>query len=153
MLSFVKWYTDQQFQAGYDKATAHYESTLRKDLNDEIKHSGELQTAINNMAVTWLNEKPRIEYKYEQITTEVPKYIKDNRQCDLTRGAVSLYNDAADPEKQLPENIDTALTNAEEQTPSTISQRAATKHCIGWAEQYNELAKQHDSLIDVLLKN
>lgn len=141
VLAFVWWYSERQYDAGYNAAQAEYLGRLEKQLTKNKK----LQVEIDSLTADLLDLHDQRQTQYAVIREEVPVYVQDNRACDLSRGAVWLLNRAAVPDAEHP-----ALSEAAKQAPSTITQRAATKHCIGWAEQYNELAERHDALIEVL---
>jgi len=89
-------------------------------------------------ALTWLsgqygilaNEKPKYQIQ------EVIKYVKQNPDCDLTRGAVSLLNSSWGVPEPTP------LSTGEEQTISTITQPAEISHNANNAVQCRaELAR------------
>lgn len=141
VLAFVWWYSDRQYDAGYNAARAEYLDDLQKTL-DKNKA---LQVQIDALTADLLALEDARQTQYAVIREEVPVYVQDNRDCDMSRGAVWLLNRAAMPDAEHP-----ALSEAAKQAPSTVTQRAATEHCIGWAEQYNDLAERHDALIRVL---
>lgn len=145
LLTFVAWYTKAQHDAGYDECSLTYEKQLRKKDQQLI----EQRQATDDIAAAWLSAKPQKEVRYVSIIKEVPVYVENNPVCDLSRGAVSLLNNAADPER-LPD--DPALTKAEAGETSTVTQPAQIEHCIRWAKQYNELSDQMNALIDAIEK-
>lgn len=149
VLVFVKWYDGARFDAGYNKAVSEYEIRLRNEREQHAKALAEQEQAASNIAAAWLSAKPQKEVRYVSIIKEVPVYVENNPVCDLSRGAVGLLNNAADPER-LPD--DPALTKAEAGETSSITQPAQIAHCIGWAKQYNELSDQMNALIDATEK-
>lgn len=141
LLAFAWWYSDRQYDAGYTAARAEQLDVLNKTL----AKNKELQVQIDALTSDLLALEDVRQTQYAVIREEVPVYVQDNRDCDLSRGAVGLLNRAAVPDADHP-----ALSETAKQAPSTVTQRAATRHCIGWAEQYNELAERHDALLRVL---
>ncbi len=141
IFAFAYWYTDQQYNAGYNAAKAEYADALELAVED----SNQKQTIINDITEKWLLTKDQYKIVYETVIKEVPVYVKANPNCDLSRGAVGLLNRAGVPNGEHP-----ALTETEASTPSTITQRAQVNHCIKWAEQYNDVADRYSRLIDVL---
>jgi hypothetical protein len=149
IIGFIVWYSDNQYDAGYNTAKAEYEESLRASQAAMIEETNRQQKMINVLTDKWLAEKKNVKTVYETIEKEVPVYVQDNRKCDLTRGAVSLLNQAGDP-KQLQKDYHPPITHAESRTTSTITQRAQFKNCIRWGEQYNDLADRFDTLINTL---
>ena len=143
LMAFVWWYSDRQYDAGYNAARAEYLGQLEKSL---AKNKA-MQVEIDSLTASLFELESQRQTQYQIVRQEVPVYVQDNRDCDLTRGAVGLLNRAAMPNAEHP-----ALSETAKQAPSTVTQRAATEHCIGWAEQYNELAARHDALIAILEK-
>ena len=78
------------------------------------------------------------------VKQEVVKYVKDNSQCDLSRGAVSLLNLA----RGVPETP--VLTDAEKQTISTVTKSAEIQYHADCATDYRQLAAEHDALVDFI---
>lgn len=148
VLAFVWWYSERQYDAGYTAAATEYERRDNRALQAQIEKNNTLQAEVNALTAQLLEAEDRAQGYYQTITEEVVRYVPDNPDCDLRRGAVGLLNRAA--RRDLPDSEHPALTDAEKQTPSTVTQPAAIGHCIGWARQYNELAGRCDALIDVI---
>jgi len=146
LLAFVYWSTERSYQLGVQETTAKYETDLRVAQNEAIIAQNEHQKAINAVTQLWLNKKPEIEVKYERIEKEIIKYINNDESCNLTYGAAILLNSSAQP---MQDNINPALTDGQKSAPSLVTQLETVETCIKWAEQYNELANQLDTLIDI----
>jgi len=149
VMAFIVWYSSNQFDAGYNTAKAEYESVMRARLNVRIAESEKKQVRMNDITAKWLAEKDNIKIEYVKIKEKVTEYVEDNRSCDLNRGAVGLLNKSAKG-KRMHQGGDSTITETEAKQPSTITQQAQINHCIGWAEQYNEIAERYTTLIDVL---
>lgn len=152
LLAFGKWYTDQAHDAGYAEAAAKYESALRKDLNDQVMENLRL-TAENSQLVTdLLNKQPEIRTIYKTIEKKVNVYVKQNVDCNLTRGAILMRNLAGDPE-QLQPGYHPALSEAEAGETSTVTQRAAESQLYEWGELYTGLSGQYETLLSICENN
>ena len=152
LLAFGKWYTDKIETAGQDACKATYESALRKDLNDQIAKNKVL-TAENSQLVTdLLDKQPEIRTVYKEIEKKVNVYVKQNVACNLTRGAVGLWNRAGDPE-QLQSGYHPALSEAEAGETSTVTQREAGKQTHEWGELYTGLSDRYQTLLNVCENN
>lgn len=81
-------------------------------------------------------------------TVEVTKYVKENPDCDLTRGATGLLNRVR---SGVPET--TSLTDEEAQAPSTITQQAEIRYHEQCIIEYNKGMSAYNELIDWLGKN
>lgn len=152
LLAFGKWYTDQAHAAGYNEAKAKYESALRKDLNDQIAKNNVL-TAKNSQLVTdLLDKQPEIRTVYKTIEKKVNVYVKQNIACNLNYASYWLLNSAAQAE-WMSEIDDTSIPDDKKREATSITQADTIGSCIGWAETYNNLAKRHDVLIDVIINH
>ena len=149
-LGFVYWYTDKQYDAGYNAAKADYAEESKRKQQAHDAAIAKKQAEVNNITEKWLKEKDKKQkIVYKTIVKKVKHYVKNNRACDLNRGAVSLLNKAADPSR-LQRDYHPAITETESRQPSTITQQIQIEHCIGWAEQYNKIKDQLNTLIDVV---
>ena len=98
-----------------------------------------------------------IKDKVKIITKEIIKYVPEEGTgaCNYSIGAVGLLNTARQPFNaevvSLSETTD--QPNSILKTTSTHSQRAEVESHIQCAEQYNELAAQHDALIGWINNN
>ena len=148
LLVFVKWYSDNQYDAGYNKAVATYESELRKDLNDQIAKSNNIQAENDKLVLDLLKKQSKTEIVYEEIEKKVEVYVKQNVSCNLTRGAVSLRSESADPE-QLRTGFHPALSKDDSTATSTITQRAAEKQTHKWGKLYTKWRGNYQALLKV----
>lgn len=148
LLAFGYWYTDQADQGGFNRCVASYESQLRKDLNEQINKAAELQASNDQLVLDLLNKQPEIRTVYKTIERKVNVYVKDNPDCNLTRGAVSLRNSAGDPEYLRP-GYHPALSESDAGGPSTVTQRAAEQQIHEWGRLYNELSGRYKALLEV----
>ena len=113
---------------------------LEKSIQLEKQAREASEKALSNLQVKILNiQRDKIFVKQEVI-----KYVKDSSQCDLSRGAVGLLNLA----RGVPETP--VLTDAEKQTPSTITKSAEVQYHADCATDYRQLAAEHDGLIDFI---
>ena len=81
-----------------------------------------------------------------RLFQQSPAHQRTDGDCNLSRGAVGLLNDAARGDEP---GTDTAgLAAAEAAAASGITESAALEHCRGWAEQYESTAAQLNALID-----
>src|SRR3990167_5021548 len=113
---------------------------LEKSVQLEKQAREASEKALSNLQVKTLNiQRDKIFVKQEVI-----KYVKDNSQCDLSRGAVSLLNSA----RGVPETP--VLTDAEKQTTSTITESAEIQYHADCATDYRQLAAEHDALVDFI---
>ena len=113
---------------------------LEKSVQLEKQAREASEKALSNLQVKTLNiQRDKIFVKQEVI-----KYVKDNSQCDLSRGAVSLLNLA----RGVPETP--VLTDAEKQTASTITKSAEVQYHADCATEYRQLAAEHDALVDFI---
>jgi len=99
-----------------------------------------------------LNKKPEIKTVYKNIEKKVKVYVKDNAACNLTRGAVSLRNQAGDPE-QLRPDYHPPLTENGATAASTITQRRAERQIHRWGELYIDLRANYLALLEICDKN
>ena len=152
LLLFGKWYTDHAHAAGYAEASYKYESALRADLNEQIVENLRLTTENSQLVTDLLNKQPEIRTVYKTIEKKVNVYVKQNVACNLTRGAVSLRNDAGDPE-QLQPGYHPALSEAETGDPSTVTQREAEQQAHEWGELYTGLSDRYQTLLNVCENN
>ena len=113
---------------------------LEKSVQLEKQAREASEKALSDLQVKTLNiQRDKIFVKQEVI-----KYVKDNSQCDLSRGAVGLLNNA----RGVPETP--ILTDAEKQTPSTITKSAEVQYHADCATDYRQLAAEHDALVDFI---
>ena len=113
---------------------------LEKSVQLEKQAREASEKALSNLQVKTLNiQRDKIFVKQEVI-----KYVKDNSQCDLSRGAVSLLNSS----RGVPETP--VLTDAEKQTISTVTKSAEIQYHADCATDYRQLAAEHDALVDFI---
>lgn len=127
------------YKAGENKQKARSatDAQLKQQEHDAVIAAQ--QQGIDQIVWAWLSQQPQKSIQYREIIKEVPAYVQINPVCDLTRGAVSVLNTSADPNR-LQEAFHPPLTEDASQAPSTVTQRAAVKHCAEVSVQYNELA-------------
>ena len=98
-----------------------------------------------------------LEVKTNTVTKEIIKYVpQGDTECNLRRGTVSLLNDAirtANHYRGDGRSETTAISLAEKQTYSTVTQQAIIEDYIKLINQYGELAGKHDALIDWIKRN
>lgn len=152
IMAFGKWYTDQAHDAGYNEAKAKYESALRKDLNEQIIENQRLTSENSQLVTDLLNKKPKIRTVYKTIEKKVNVYVKQNVDCNLTRGAVLMRNRAGDPEQMQP-GYHPALSEAEAGETSTITQRAAEGQLYEWGELFTGLSNRYETLLSICENN
>jgi len=148
LLAFGKWYTDQAHSAGVNECTAHYEGTLRKELNDQVATNQALTDKNSQLVVDLLNKQPEIKTVYKTIEKKVNVYVKQNVACNLSRGAVSLRNSAGDPE-QLQPGYHPSVSEAEASEASTVTQREAEQQAHEWGKLYTGLSDRYQTLLNV----
>jgi len=152
LLAFAKWYSGQAHDAGVNECTAHYEGSLRKDLNAQVILNQSLAVKNSQLVTDLLNKQPEIQTVYKTIEKKVNVYVKQNVACNLTRGAVSLRNSAGDPE-QLQPGYHPALSEAEAGETSTIEQREAESQFYEWGRLYIGLSDRYKALLNVCENN
>lgn len=137
LLAFVKWYSDRQYDAGYTAAGLECEVKLREANEKGEAERTHSQAAINALTTLWLDKSPEKEVIYEEIT----KYVPDDNYCNLTRGAVRLFNESADPLK-LQTSFHPTLTDETATERSTIGQREIIGACTRLGGNYYKTATQ-----------
>ncbi|WP_296592639.1 hypothetical protein [Methylophaga sp.] len=90
----------------------------------------------------------KTEIVYRTITKEIPKYVtqiqQTNSECNLTRGAGRLFNDAAAESLSRAAGIDDPADTG----PSTITAGRLIDYSLEVIDQYNQAKNQCNALID-----
>lgn len=152
LIAFVKWGVDTIHDGGVNECTAHYETTLRIELNTQVTENNRLTDKNSQLVVDLLNKQPEIKIVYEEIEKKVEVYVKENVACNLTRGGASLRNLAGDPE-QLRAGYHPALSESDTTRPSTITQRRAEEQTHEWGKLYYETKAKYITLLNVCENN
>lgn len=89
----------------------------------------------------------KTEIVYRTITKEIPKYVtqiqQTNSECNLSRGAVRLFNDAA------AESLSRAagIVDPADTEPSTVTGGELIHYTLNAVDQYNQARNQCNALI------
>lgn len=135
----------------------------------KARYADTLQTEMTNLTVQYrgsLNSKQReldiaseslseLSQRYDRINEtrltsvrEVVKYVKKNNDCDISRGAIGLLNEARDSASGVSKAAQ--LSDEEKQSSSTITQRAEIEAHIQCVAEYNKVIAKDNALIDWL---
>lgn len=147
LLGFVKWYSDRQYQAGIDHATSSYQAKIIEQERRLQDVSQDKQKAINAITTLWLSKPPTVEIQREEII----KYVTDDTQCNLTRGAVGLYNDTVDPD-HLQADYHPTIVDDTAIDASTITQRTTVERLIDNTSMTIACGQQLTTLQEVVRK-
>jgi len=139
---FHKAETAKRVQAEIVNLSAQYEHEL-KSSRRELQVASETVTRLSK-------QYENINKKKLTATKEIVKYVKTNDNCNVSRGAVRLLNNARrfDSETTLPETT----SNADEKgrAASSVTQRDEIEAHINCATQYSKLAARNNALIDYI---
>lgn len=137
---------------GIGLATWFYKGGEIRALNKHIRAMNEARAeadakhlAVVSNYMGQLETNRRLTVKLQQ---EGDKHVKDNIDCNYTRGAIGLLNYSY---TGLPDPA--AVTDEEKASTSTITQRAALKRHLADVQEYNDCAGQLNSLIDAISRD
>lgn len=149
LIAFGVWYTERMHTSGYNQCTAEYESDLRQDLITSNAHIDRLERENNQLIKRLMEKQPEIQTIYKTIDREVVKYVPENPDCNLTRGAVRLRNIAGDPEQSASRDFYPDLSDDQAIEPSTITQQAGERQLHEWGAMYHELSGRYVALLEI----
>lgn len=119
------------------------------DLKDEIeKARTQYETEVAALTEAMLNRKPERTTNYETITQEVPKYISNEHNCDISYGGYSLLHTASADGQ--PSHY-ASLTDAEKKQPALTAAEAFSV-TIEWGREYHDTVDQLHTLQNVVRK-
>jgi len=78
--------------------------------------------------------------------TEVIRYVKVNKDCNISNGAVRVLNEARTGNSGLPRA--TELSTEVERSASAIGQRDEIEAHVECGNEYRKLAARHDALVN-----
>ena len=152
LLGFAKWYSDNQYSAGYN--TARLESAKLTISVDQAwrKELAEKNTQLDLVQLDLIEEKNNIKIVHKTITKRIKVYVKDDINCNYTRGAVGLFNESwgYSINAGVPESAN--LSEAEKQETSTITQSKIINKSSEYGEWCTTLEKEIDGLVFALDK-
>lgn len=118
---------------------------LDKAWREEVKR---MDIEREQLEVELAQEKNNIKVRTRTVTEKVVEYVKDDAQCNFTRGAVSLHNEAWDNNDREGLPKDRSLSEAEASEASTIGQQALIRKDIEYAEWCLTLEAQFDKMVN-----
>jgi len=151
------------FASGWYVSGVFHKAKAAERLQTEIdnisaQYKGSLQNARKELQVA-SETVFRLSKQYENINKikvkaegEVIRYVQINNECDITRGAVRLLNQARGSGDKQAMLHATGIVDGQEHTSSTVTQRAEIEAHIECATQYGKLAAKNDALIDFITK-
>ena len=143
------------FMTGWYVAGKFHKAEQVDQLQTKIEKDTKSIEASNQAEQGIVNKNAEIETQYIVKTKEIVKYVPETvyNRCITDDGtvvdtvlysnAVSVLNDYASTGIQS-----TSVGNAEIKTPTEIGLRELSEYIITIKKQYQELAAQHDGLVD-----
>lgn len=127
-----------------NQADAERYAAVKTALEDQ-----ERQFEVSKKAeIELIEANKKTEIVYRTITREIPKYVtqiqQTNSECNLTRGAGRLFNDAAAESLSRAAGIDDPADTG----PSTITTGRLIDYSLEVIDQYNRAKNQCNALID-----
>jgi hypothetical protein len=126
-----------------NQADAERFEAIKTALEDQ-----ERQFEISKQAeIELIEANKKTEIVYRTITKEIPKYVtqiqQTNSECNLTRGAVRLFNDAA------AESLSRAagIVDPADTGPSTVTVGRLVDYSLDNIDEYNKAKNQCNALV------
>lgn len=121
------------------------EQQIRQEVIDKYEKVAEISTQRELTLIQQLND---IKLREKSNPEEVKTYVKDNPECNLLRGTVSLLNDTRVTSgiAGLPQTP--TLTDAEKRTASTVTQREEIQYHAQCRAEYSKVSARCNQLID-----
>lgn len=142
------WYTKAQFvKAGERDQAVKQAVEVKKSVKKAVAKAQEIEVKAQEQAVV---EKVRYKIIYREIQNHVPNNtpsFQSGTDCSrdvVSVGAVRMLNAALQNVDPDPADI----SDAEKQTPSPIGNAELSEKVTASSEQYYELARNHDDLVD-----
>lgn len=128
-----------------------------RDNRAEVERFAAVETALadayrqfeisKNAEIELIEANKKTEIVYRTITKEIPKYVtqiqQTNSECNLSSGAVRLFNDAAAESLSRA----TGLHDPADTEPSAITAGRLIDYSLGVIDQYNRAKNQCNALI------
>lgn len=127
-----------------NQADAERYAAIETALEDQ-----ERQFEVSKKAeIELIEANKKTEIVYRTITKEIPKYVtqiqQTNSDCNLTRGAVRLFNDAA------AESLSRAagIVDPDDTRPSTVTYGRLVEYSLDNIDEYNKAKNQCNALVE-----
>jgi hypothetical protein len=144
------------FYAGWSVKSKLVQAEVAAQLQKALTKSEESKEKSDSIEKTNIETKVEIQIRYKTKIKEVIKHVPETKTASctdasgnsvattLTVGAVELLNSTGESKDVQP----ASLSDAESQAATEVGLRELSEHIIEIKQQYEELATDHNSLVD-----
>ena len=148
---FSGWYvTDKFFDASKVDMYKQAMEEQRAAVERAIEQHEMIRDMDNEFLNAWIDENQAAGVDGDEFQKQVGEYVKNNDVCNLTNGAVGLFESLIEGgQADISTLSKTTSTNDEEgYKASSTTQLETLRHHGSCIENYNKLMIQHNTMVD-----